>query len=528
MPEFVSLIEPRLKSRFYKFASVSNGVGSGYDGAFRQFVISLTFIVLTVSNLVGQSLGDYRTNGNVQFNAAANWQVFDGTAWVAASVDPSLGSGVITIRNGHTATVATSETLDQLIVEAGGTLRINTSRNLNLGNGTEIYDLEVYGTVDNYFNINTTVNPGAAIRFHDNSLYNHRLNGGTIPEATWLTNSTCAVLGVTTTLPAGLNQIFGNFAWNCPNQTGDIDINSDLEIRGVFTMANTGSRYLRAATTGSYTINLGGYTQTGGRLNLAIAGFTCTFNLTGDFNFSGGSFLTSGSGIGNINFRGPGIQRFIRTGGSFSNTRLNYTVFSGAVLDMGTSIIDVSGAFVAAGTFTLSDGAGLILGDPYGITVSTTGATGGNIRVLGTRTFNSGADYTYNGNVPQSTGDALPSTVRNFTVNNSQGVSLTGGLTVTGLLTMQKGNILTAGNDFVLLNSAAASLIYSEGTIIGAFERYISETGLNYLFPVGSAARTQSLTASFASLVSGSLLVNFTGGDPGGDGLPLDDAGFYT
>ncbi|MGE5347724.1 MAG: hypothetical protein ACM3NP_00470, partial [Actinomycetota bacterium] len=321
-----------------------------------MFFIFLFQLLISINSLVGQTAGDYRTNGNTQFNLATNWQVFDGTAWVAASVDPSLGSGVITIRNGHTATVATSETLDQLIVEAGGTLRINNSRNLNLGNGAELYDLEVYGTVDNYFSINTTSNPGAAIRFHDNSVYNHRLNGGTIPEATWLTNSTCAVLGVTTTLPAGLNQIFGNLVWNSSGQTGDVDLNSGLEVRGTFTMANTGTRYLRIATTGSYTINLGGYTQTGGRLNLAIGGFTCIFNLTGDFNFSGGNFLTSGSGIGNINFRGPGIQRFIRTGGSFSSTRLNYTVFSGAVLDMGTRIIDVSGSFIAAGTFTLSDG----------------------------------------------------------------------------------------------------------------------------------------------------------------------------
>ncbi|MDZ7633385.1 MAG: hypothetical protein U5L72_02655 [Bacteroidales bacterium] len=68
------------------------------------------------------------------------------------------------------------------------------SRNLTMGNGVEPFDLEVHGIVDNYGNINTSANPGAAIRFHDNSLYNHRLNGGTIPESTWLTNSTCEVL----------------------------------------------------------------------------------------------------------------------------------------------------------------------------------------------------------------------------------------------------------------------------------------------------------------------------------------------
>jgi len=336
-------------------------------------------------------------------------------------------------------------------------------------------------------------------------------------------------MGVTTTIPAGFNQIFGNFTWSCATQSLDIDINANLEVRGVFTMANSGAtRYLRVATSGSYTMNLGGYTQTGGRLNLAIGGFTCTLNLAGDFNFSGGNLLTSGSGVGNINFRGPGLQRFIRTGGSFSNTRLNYTVFSGAILDMGISIIDVSGTFVAVGTFTLNDGAGIMLGDPYGITETTTGATGGNIRVLGTRTFSSLADYTYNGSVSQVTGDGLPATVRNFTVDNPLEVALTGDLNITGLLTMAQGNIVTAGNEFMLSNGSAASLVYTAGTVVGAFERNIVQTGQDYLFPVGSVTRTQSFVARFSDLVQGSLLVSFVEGDPGSAGLPLTDGGTYT
>ena len=454
--------------------------------------------------------------------------MYDGTAWVAAATDPGLGSGVITIRNGHIATLASSETLDQLIVEAGGTLRVSVSRNLNIGNGVEPFDLDVYGTVENNGNINVAANPGAAIRFNDNSVYNHRLNGGAIPEATWLTNSTCLITGVTNILPGGMNQVFGNFTWNCPNQISDADINANLEVRGVFTMANTGSRYLRVATSGSYTMNLGGYTQTGGRLNLATGGFTCTFNLAGDFNFSGGSFLTSGSGIGNINFTGPGVQKFNRTGGNFSNTRLNYTVYNGAILDMGTSIIDVSGSFVAAGTFTLNDGAGLMLGDPYGITAATTGVTGGNIRVLGTRVFSQAADYTYNGIVPQVTGDGLPATVRNFTVDNPQGVTLTGDLSMTGLLTMSQGNVTTAGNAFFLSNGSAPSLVYTGGTVIGTFERNIAQTGQNYLFPIGSSARTQSFVVRFTDLVPGSLQLSFVEGDPGNTGLPLTDGGSYT
>jgi hypothetical protein len=507
-----------MKQPFSRFMSIS----------ILQHIANQKDLFTSVNLLLSQSVGDYRTNGNVQFNTAANWQVYNGTSWIAALTDPGSASGLITVRSGHTATLTISETLDQLIVEAGGTLRINSSRTLYIGNGSEPFDLEVYGRVNYYGSINTTSNPGSAIRFNNDSFYNHRLNGGTIPEATWLINSTCAILAVSGTLPSGLNQVFGNLTWNCPGQNSDIDINANLDVAGVFTMANTGSRYLRIATSGNYTLNFGGYTQIGGRMNLAIGGFTCTFNLTGDFNFSGGSFLTSGSGIGNVNFRGPGVQHFNRTGGSFSNTRLNYTVFSGAILDMGTSIIDVSGSYVAAGTFTLNDGGGLILGDPYGITSSETGLTGGNIRVTGTRTFSTDADYTYSGSTMQVTGDGLPTTVRNFTTNNPSGITLSSDLNVTGILTMLDGYISTAGNSFVLSNSSAAALSYTSGTVVGAFERYISQTIQSYLFPVGSAARTQSFIVSFSAMTPGSLLVDFSEGDPGNAGLPLTDGGSYT
>jgi hypothetical protein len=93
---------------------------------------------------------------------------------------------------------------------------------------------------------------------------------------------------------------------------------------------------------------------------------------------------------------------------------------------------------------------------------------------------------------------------------------------------MLQGNISVAGNSFVLVNSNAVSLAYTSGTIVGPFERYISQTMQSYLFPVGSAVRTQPFIVSFAEMTPGSLLVDFSEGDPGNDGLPLTDGGSYT
>ena len=222
MPEHIFFIINKLAGRDFQSSSVRISNRLALSSALRLIAVLFLFFFTSVNLLLSQSVGDYRTNGNVQFNTAANWQVYNGTSWIAALTDPGSASGLITVRSGHTATLTISETLDQLIVEAGGTLRINSSRTLYIGNGSEPFDLDVYGTVNNYGSINTTSNPGSAIRFNNDSFYNHRLNGGTIPEASWLVNSTCSIVAVTSTLPSGLNQVFGNLTWNSPGQTADV------------------------------------------------------------------------------------------------------------------------------------------------------------------------------------------------------------------------------------------------------------------------------------------------------------------
>ena len=59
-----------------------------------------------------------------------------------------------------------------------------------------------------------TVNAGGA--------YEHAMNGGTIPTATWAATSNSVITGITTTLPAGVTQNFGNLTWNCTNQMSNV------------------------------------------------------------------------------------------------------------------------------------------------------------------------------------------------------------------------------------------------------------------------------------------------------------------
>ncbi len=101
--------------------------------------------------------------------------------------------------------------------------------------------------------------------------------------------------------------------------------------------------------------------------------------------------------------------------------------------------------------------------------------------------------------------------------------TLAGNTTVDGTLTMTAGNINAGSYTLILANSLPSALNHTSGAIIGRFERFISQTGQNYFFPVGTTAQTQSLTVFFSNLSAGSLVVQYNNSDPGELGLPLDD-----
>jgi hypothetical protein len=174
---------------------------------------------------------------------------------------------------------------------------------------------------------------------------------------------------------------------------------------------------------------------------------------------------------------------------------------------MGTNLIDAGAAVIG---FTVESGAGVILGDPGGIEVAGVLATTGNIRtaITAIRSFSTGGNYTYNGSAAQVTGTGLPTTVNNFTVNNSSatGVSLTSNLTVSSTLTLTDGNIILGTNNLVLdgttaisgapsLGSAANSFVVTDNS--GTFTINNVGTGRtgDVLFPIGYTNSTYSPVA---------------------------------
>ncbi len=394
--------------------------------SFSLFIFCLSFINATG---FAQSIGDYQTNGNVTFAALTNWQRYNGTNWVNATTAPSSTDGTITIRNGHTATVAANKTLDQVVVQSGGILT-HTGGTFTIANGTSDDIIVENGGVFILANdpvpsfgasATMRIKTGGVLRVDNNgsgdadsfaSDDNVAYTGKTTFEngAIFEWNTTAfSSSGITyfpnanaSTIPIfRITSAAGAIGGGTTNTT---TINGILEVNGSITWQNAATKIFRNGITGTGTL-----TQAA----------TCgVIQITGINAVLGGS--------GNIicnRTTAPAIQitntaEVVLTSNKNINAGTTATLQVDGVLDCQNFNLTAS-----AGTtnFTLNAGATLKMGSPNGITTS--GATG-NIQLGGTRTYNGGANYEYKGTSPQVTGNGLPTTLTaTLTINNNSGVT---------------------------------------------------------------------------------------------------------
>lgn len=619
--------------------------------------ISTFFVVLIIvfyqtfhSTVVKAAVtGDYRSRVSGSWSTASNWEILSGATWSTAATAPSSTSGAINIQSGHTMTVGTSVTVDQLTIDAGGTLTISLTKTLTVANGIGT-DITNNGTITNsgtislaasgafannstitnngtislaasgafvnnstitnnwaftnsgaitnagtFINAATlTMNVGSSLANSANSIYRHAQNGGTITTATWAATSTCEVTGITGTIPSGLSQSFGNFTWNCSGQTGTLTLATSMTTQGDFSIVNTGAgnrlylsndNTVRSLTIGGNFIQSGGefrltnstsantmsitgnFNSTGGTFkgnnssgvatinvsgglnisgtasvilangssnstmnvtgNTSITGGTLTMtgstgtgtlNVAGNYTHTGGTVTKTGTPAGVINFNGSAMQTY--TSGGTVTGAINFTVNNGAYLQMAAEATIVSGG----GTFTVTNGGKLGIMSVDGILSST---ALGNIQATGTRTFNTGADYIYNGTTAQTTGSGLPATTRNLTFNNTAGITISNSTAATGTLSLTNGIITTNTNELILGSGAVATLSRTNGYVLGNFKRWIAATTATGLeFPIGTSGYLNSITLDFttAPTAAGYINATFQTGYPDNYGLPLTDS----
>ena len=393
--------------------------------------------------------------------------------------DTALHNGLI-INAGAALTIGNN--LDIIVASnnraaVDGTLIVSANRNYYTHSG-ETTKTIVNGTIRNEGGNITSAN--SMLEFTSGAKYEHACDKGMIPAAVWNKSSTCSIEGVTTKAPDGLNQIFGNYKWNCALQTGgsSLGIAVPSDIRGDLIIDRAGT------DPGAYLL-LPGKIKIDG--NFIINSGTCigkeavtTIDLAGDFIIKGGNLKANAGSVNaaiNIHFAGTGKQLFSKTGGMFK--AVNFAILDNATVDFAESVLDGDAGF------TLEAGGKLITAHPAGIAL--TGATGA-IQVTGKRDFSKQADYAYTGSVHQVTGTGLPSTVRRLIIDNSSGmltnagVTLSRAITVTSELILSKGFLQTSADRMLTIGEAGVATVLDNSFVSGPMQK---KGNTDFTFPTG-------------------------------------------
>ncbi|MCX6292482.1 MAG: T9SS type A sorting domain-containing protein [Bacteroidetes bacterium] len=463
-------------------------------------------IVLLVSGLIlffnfsnpekvlAVATGDYRSAATGNWSSTTTWQRYNGTSWVAAISTPTSADGVITIQTGNTVTITASVTVDQVVINSGGTVILNSAKTLTIANGAGT-DFDVTGIFKNAGTV--TQNLSSTMAFQNGGKYQHNFTttSGTVPVATWNTGSTCEIIGYTSynSTLNGLTQNFYNFTWNCPGQISGTGVSlggSLTTVLGDLNIVSTGAGDVELAWSANANLTVSGnFIQSGGTFTLNGFSGATVLNLAGNVTLTGGTFQ-KGGGSGAVNFNGTSVQAFSNSGATFSGA-INFAILSGANVNFGTNIINGS-----TGTFDLNSGGAITTANANGITSS--GASG-SIQVTGTRTYSTGADFTFNGATAQVTGNGIPATVHNLTISNSSNVTLTSTVAVSNILNLTTGILLTGSNEVSITNTATSAITgYSSSNYVsGNLRRSVSGTG-SYVFPLGTTSNYELATVNLS------------------------------
>jgi hypothetical protein len=589
------------------------------DCLMRDFNKKLFFVllcmVLSAGKLLAQAAptippadGEYRSNGAVNLTSTTNWEMAAGGTWSASASIPD-GSKTITIQNGNAFTVDAPLNVTGYLKFGTGLTPITTSvnasatssstavtltaANASIANGQLIVGAglganasvaNIAGTaltlsVASSIPISSTLTfytapvaptltiGGGSITIASGGTYEHCVDGGTIPTATWSVGSTCKVTGVIS--PGGTPAITGittgtttgstfhHLVFNCPYMASNATFTFALAnptantsvIGGDFTVVSTGpgSGAIRLwgasngvnrsftvngnfsmqagilTSTGSggpftspttVTVNIGGKMYvTGGTVNCSSSGASGLFvvwNLNGDFQIDGGTFA-----IGNatpssiINLNKAGTQLFTRNGGTL--TQLPLVVKPGSTVELAGT----SGLIDGANAFTLSTGATL--------KTSHVGGVNGAITTTGYKSFSSGASYIFSGVGAQVTSSfAGRHYVRSGTITGSPTVILSQynaniatGNTISGTGIPASTTILTAGaavsiaaiSGTATSSSTALSVVDATGILAGMTIATTAGVPLGYV----SAVSGNNLTLSANATVAAATPLTITG-----------------
>lgn len=297
-----------------------------------------------------------------------------------------------------------------------------------------------------------------------------------------LTNATLAATDLTPTaaLPAGATYLL-------------VENTGTQPVTGTFLNQAEGS----TLTVGNTVLRISYLGGTGNDVTLTVVSNTLPNLVVSNAQNVQGSY-------NNLTISGP------TTGGAGLATLTGGLIVAGTLTVQNGGLLNTNcQSLTGAGNFVLQAGGELRICDANGL--AATGNTGG-VQLTGTRTFSNDASYVYNGTTAQVTGAGLPGRVRNLTVANASGVTLSAPTSVAQVLSLTAGDLTLAGQGLTLLSDASgtAMVVNANGVVNGTatVQRYIdpamnSGAGYrHYSSPVQSTTVADLTTSGFTPVVN--------------------------
>lgn len=516
---------------------------------------------IVVANVPNQTIGAIKIlsgTSSVTFNTNVVTNVLTLSAALPldfVSAGTILAGDLLTISLANPASFAMNAGTFGIAPSSGG--KVNISSNITLGGGT--LDFDVVGTGGasilsggsiTYSSGNFLCSTNASITWMAGSNYYHATSGAaysSIPAGIWNTGSTCNITGFNggTIAPGGFTGVFfSNVVWNCPSQTGNVDLNFGgvpVNILNAFTVTSTGSAAIRFSGTGAVALNVGTYSQTGGTVVLQPSTGNTTLTVNGSFSHTGGTIDFTGSG-GSAAASTVAVKGNLTKGAASAWTSSSTNTASVMNLQFfgnSSQVVSIAGTWgVTAGRCNIINNNTDVVGVSvtgtlrvYNINSSAaaTCTNGGNFTGSGAIAYSgSGAgtnNYTliYNGSAPQTASSVeFPgsSGPYNLTISSAVGVSFPSSFnrTIAGTLSMFSGGLSLGTNTLSLINaSLGLQLVYAGGFITsGTLSRRFPTGGLptnssgnESRFPFGTGSNDRSVNIFFSS----SSLTGGTGGD---------------
>ena len=526
-----------------------------------NLLISAGTLDVTTSNRALNVKGNFTNNAT--FTPRSGTLTLNGTAdqTINGSTTPTVFRSLTINKSSGTATLGINITLSANLAvnagtfdlstytanrtAAGGTLTVASGAALKIGGTNTLpsnYTTHTYGATS------TIEYSGAAqMVYSENYAGNLTLSGsgaktlqtgtttigGSLTLSGTATTTTVANLAITGNLNVGTGTIFtvgSNFtlgvtgttsvtgryndnSTGAKTLTGDLTINTggvwDETVVSAYSIAGnfTNNATTFTASTGTHTFSRASKTLSGGTItsiaNVEISGtYTNNGTLTVGSALSGAGGLTNGTtGILNIG----GTSTISTLAASSSGNTVNYTGAAQVVKAVTYHNLTLSGN----GSKTLPAGATTVSGV---LSMEGTAST----TITGTLTYGSSATLQYQGSTAQTTGPEFPvspSGVPNLTINNSNGVTASGNITVNGVLNLSSANPSATQGSLDMgsytLDMGASATTTGQGDVTGIVRRTAFVAGTTYSFgnqytamtfaPVGSLPTSISLKISLGT-----------------------------